>query len=114
MYLKNKLVEMRYILGYDINEYRFRPNILIDGIEAYKEEEIQTFVLNDIVFNKDVDCVRCYTTTVDSSKNKMDDNLEPMKTLNKYKKVDGKVTFGVLFNIQNVNDAVLCEGEINF
>lgn len=114
MYLKNKLVEMRYTLGYDINEYRFRPNILIDGVEAYKEEEIKTFVLNDIVFNKDIDCVRCYTTTVDSNKNKMDDNLEPMKTLNKYKKVDGKVTFGVLFNIQNVNNAFLCEGEINF
>jgi len=115
VYLKNKWTEMRYTLGYDINEYRFRPNILIDGIEAYSEEKITTFMSDDIVFHKDIDCVRCYTTTVDSSRNKMDDNLEPMKTLNKYKKVDGKVVFGILFNTKNISESggFLSEGEIH-
>jgi uncharacterized protein YcbX len=58
-------------------------------------------------------CVRCYTTTINSRRQQQDENLEPMRTLLKYRKRDGKVLFGTLFNVNEAKeDSVLKEGEI--
>lgn len=99
--------------GYGIGVDRFRPNIVVEGLPSYKEDEIKSFTLGDITFTNDMDCSRCYTTTINSRRQKQDESLEPMRTLLKYRKMEGKVLFGTLFNIDNVKeDNYLEEGEI--
>ena len=46
---------------------------------------------------KEDDCNRCYTTTINPNKQSQDDQLEPMKTLLKYRKFENRVIFGALF-----------------
>jgi molybdenum cofactor sulfurtransferase len=101
-----------YIINYNllstmittvITEDRFRPNIVIDGIEEYEEDNIKEFTIGSIHFTNDKLCSRCYTTTINSVKQTRDPELEPMKTLLTYrKKIDG-VMFGNLFYTVNIN-----------
>ncbi len=111
-----KLVCSNYIrFGYGIGIERFRPNIVVEGLPAYEEDNINEFTIGDIVLKNDMGCVRCYTTTVNSRRQQQDENLEPMRTLLKYRKKDGKVLFGTLFNMREANDRdYLKEGEITF
>lgn len=82
-----------WIINYD----RFRPNLIIDA-PAYLEDKIDNFTINNIEFNKDMLCVRCNATTVDNNTYSKDKSFEPMKTLIKYRNINGKVTFGVLYS----------------
>jgi molybdenum cofactor sulfurtransferase len=97
----------------EIEPYRFRPNIVIEGIKEYDEEKISSFECNGITFKNDMNCSICYTTTVNTKLKQMDVNLEPMRTLLKYRKTNGKVLFGTLFNVEEIgNENILKEGEI--
>ena len=111
-----KLICSNYIrFGYGIGVDRFRPNIVVEGLPSYAEDNISEFTIGDITLKNDMDCVRCYTTTINSSRQQQDENLEPMRTLLKYRKKDGKVLFGTLFNKSESNDGdSLKEGEITF
>jgi len=113
-YLKDIFIKNYTYYGYGITLERFRPNILIDGLNPYDEDNINSIKSNDIEFIKEEDCSRCYTTTVDYKRQQVDTTLEPMKTLLKYRKKDGKVLFGTLFNCKNSENKYLKEGEILF
>jgi molybdenum cofactor sulfurtransferase len=113
-YLKDIFIKNYTYYGYGITLERFRPNIIIDGLNPYDEDNINSIKSNDIEFIKEEDCSRCYTTTVDYKRQQVDTTLEPMKTLLKYRKKDGKVLFGTLFNCKNSENKYLKEGEILF
>jgi len=80
---------------------RFRPNLIIDNLPAYEEDKIKRIECNGVTIVKEGDCNRCYLTTMNPNKQEQDHNLEPMRTLNKYRKMDGKTIFGALFSNEN-------------
>lgn len=64
----------------------FRPNILIDGTRGpYDEDEWEYIMIGDAVFRNAKPCTRCIFTTVCHKTGKKDPNMEPLRTLRKYR-----------------------------
>lgn len=91
---------------------RFRPNLVIDGVYAYAEDEMQSFSINGNQFYGVKLCGRCIVTTTDQMTGVR--AKEPLKTLATYRNFNGKVCFGqnVICGPQGiirVNDEVIIE-----
>ena len=72
---------------------RFRPNIVLDGCDAYDEDLWPRLRIGDVVLTAANKCVRCVVTTADQLTGKR--GHEPLRTLATYRKgTDGGVEFG--------------------
>lgn len=74
---------------------RFRPNLVLDGLEAHDEDHLATIAFGDLVLRPVKPCVRCEITTTDQASGAR--NLEPLRTLTTYRRDDrlAGVTFGM-------------------
>jgi len=71
---------------------RFRPNIVFTGGEAFQEDQMQHFRINNINFYGVKPCARCQVITIDQENGIT--GKEPLKTLSDYRKKNNKVYFG--------------------
>lgn len=71
---------------------RFRPNIVIKGIGAHEEDNLQEFLINSVYCKGVKPCARCQVTTIDPTTG--NSGKEPLRTLNTYRKNGNKVMFG--------------------
>jgi MOSC domain-containing protein len=74
---------------------RFRPNIVIDGVEAYDEDRMHELRAGPVTLRIVKPCARCSITTTDQRKGAVD-GVEPLRTLKEYR-YDSQlrgVTFG--------------------
>ena len=74
---------------------RFRPNIVIDGVDAYDEDRIHELRAGPVILRIVKPCTRCSITTTDQQKGAVD-GVEPLRTLKEYR-YDSQlrgVTFG--------------------
>ena len=74
---------------------RFRPNIVLDGIDAHAEDHIDRISIGAAVLHFVKPCVRCQVTTTDQATAHV--GLEPLRTLGEYRMDErlGGVTFGM-------------------
>ncbi|HTD03448.1 MOSC domain-containing protein, partial [Undibacterium sp.] len=75
---------------------RFRPNIVVDGIEAYEEDYAESFDIGDIKLKPVKPCPRCPMPSVDQASGEF--GPDPMDILQTYRAnplVDGGITFGM-------------------
>ena len=74
---------------------RFRPNIVLSGIEAYDEDYVDELCIAGVTLRLVKPCTRCEITTTDQST--ADRGAEPLTTLASYRMNEtlGGVTFGV-------------------
>lgn len=72
---------------------RFRPNIVIDGDEPFTEEGWTFVELGGVRFRVTEVCDRCVMTTIDPVT--LARSKEPIRTLARHRKRDGKTWFGV-------------------
>jgi uncharacterized protein len=72
---------------------RFRPNVVIDGDEPFAEDGWSSIRLGDVQFRVLGPCDRCVMTTVDPVT--LVRGKEPIRTLAKHRRWDGKTWFGV-------------------
>jgi uncharacterized protein YcbX len=73
---------------------RFRPNVVVEGVAPYAEDDFTRVRLGELaaVFRKK--CIRCAITTTDQETGRR--GVEPLRTLATYRRVpDGEVAFGV-------------------
>lgn len=63
---------------------RFRPNIVLDGLDAYGEDAVGEFHANDIRLRVVKPCTRCKITTTDQASGAAD-GIEPLQTLRTYR-----------------------------
>lgn len=82
-------------VGETIPANRFRPNILIDGLEAHAEDELRKVSINQVQLAGVKPCARCVMITIDQQTGEK--GKEPMKTLNTYRKKGNKILFGYNF-----------------
>lgn len=74
---------------------RFRPNIVVTGAEPYEEDGWSRVEVGGVRLRKTMRCARCAVPTIDIETAVPAD--EPLRTLNAYRKVDGKVWFGCFY-----------------
>ncbi|MEP7197904.1 MAG: MOSC N-terminal beta barrel domain-containing protein [Saprospiraceae bacterium] len=77
----------------DIHLLQFRPNILIDNLEAFEEDKLKSFTIGDQKFDIIKPCERCIITTLAPGEFRF--GLEPLFSLNKYRRSGNKVLFGM-------------------
>jgi uncharacterized protein YcbX len=71
---------------------RFRPNLVIAGVEPFAEDHLGTFAIGDLRFTPVKPCDRCVITTTDQTTGQR--GVEPLRTLATYRRSNGKVLFG--------------------
>src|SRR5208283_5046615 len=89
---ESSLDDLNSRLAVPVPMNRFRPNIVISGCGAFDEDKWKRIRVGDTVFHVMKPCARCTTTTVDQTTGVQ--GKEPLATLSKYRKVNGKVLFG--------------------
>jgi len=81
---------------------RFRPNIVIDGDEPFAEDAWPFVDLGDVRFRVSGVCDRCVMTTIDPVT--LARGKEPIRTLAKYRRWDGKTWFGIRLVPKNLGE----------
>jgi uncharacterized protein YcbX len=71
---------------------RFRPNLVIDGVEPHAEDGWAHVRIGAIAFDVVKPCARCTVPTIDQETGQQ--GKEPLRTLATYRRTNGKVTFG--------------------
>jgi uncharacterized protein YcbX len=83
---------------------RFRPNIVINGIEAFEEDYAESLKINGAILKPVKPCPRCPMPSVDQATGEFGpDPLDILQTYRADPKVDGGITFGM--------NTILIEGE---
>ncbi len=74
---------------------RFRPNIVLVGLEPYDEDHVDTITIGEVTLRMVKPCTRCTITTTDQDTASVGD--EPLPTLAAYRLNEalGGVTFGM-------------------
>ena len=72
---------------------RFRPNIVVETREPFAEDDWRRIRIGSVEFRAVKGCDRCVLTTIDPDSLKK--GKEPIRTLSRHRKRDGKVWFGV-------------------
>jgi MOSC domain-containing protein len=72
---------------------RFRPNVVIDGDVPFAEEAWSSVTIGAVTFRCQQACDRCVMTMIDPET--LAQGKEPLRTLARHRKRDGKTWFGV-------------------
>jgi len=87
------LEDLNQRLDQPITMKRFRPNIVIEGCEAFAEDDLKAFSIGGVGMRGVKPCSRCILTTVDPETGQRT-GAEPLQTLMRYRKQGNKVNFG--------------------
>ncbi|MBX3022720.1 MAG: MOSC domain-containing protein [Bdellovibrionales bacterium] len=89
------LKQLELKAGVTLAMSRFRPNIVIDGVEPHAEDGWPAFKVGSIEFKTLKPCTRCKITTVHPLTGAVSE--EPLKTLSTYRRGEKGITFGQYF-----------------
>ncbi len=81
-------------VGRDLPANRFRPNVLLDGVAAYAEDNATRLQAGPVMLALTKACIRCVITTIDQATGTSQDQ-EPIATLKRYRY--DKALHGVAF-----------------
>ncbi|WP_252179981.1 MOSC domain-containing protein [Endozoicomonas sp. 4G] len=87
------LQELNSRLDTPVTMDRFRPNIVVQGTEAYAEDHWQRIKIGEVVFRVAKPCSRCVMTTVDPATG-VKTGKDPLMTLSGYRRTEMGVIFG--------------------
>lgn len=82
---------------------RFRPNLVIDGVDAYDEDRIHELRVDGVTLRLVKPCTRCSITTTDQQTGTLD-GVEPLATLKTYR--NDRQLMGVKFG----QNAIVVDG----
>jgi hypothetical protein len=81
-------------VGLPLPMLRFRPNLVVNGSEAYAEDSWKRIRIGELEFRVVKGCSRCIMTTLDPQTGERSADREPLTTLKTYRERDGNVYFG--------------------
>jgi uncharacterized protein YcbX len=78
------IADLAVRVGRDLPVNRFRPNVLLDGVTAYAEDESTRLTAGAVTLALTKACIRCIITTIDQATATSQDE-EPIATLKGYR-----------------------------
>ncbi|SDU98742.1 MOSC domain-containing protein [Pseudomonas mucidolens] len=81
-------------IGRPMEMLRFRPNLVVEGGEAFAEDSWKRVRIGDVEFRVVKPCSRCILTTLDPRTGARSEDREPLTTLKTYRERDGDILFG--------------------
>ncbi|KHJ83191.1 MOSC domain protein [Oesophagostomum dentatum] len=75
----------RNYIGTQVEIERFRPNILIDKCAAWNDDKWLSIHIGDVALQCLKPSLRCVMTTIDPCTGMKDSNVEPLKTLRRFR-----------------------------
>lgn len=104
------LADLNTRLDQPVPMTRFRPNLVVEGFEAFAEDWWRQVRVGEVLFHVVKPCARCVVLTIDQQTAVQ--GKEPLKTLNTFRKWDGQVYFGMNLipdqpGVVRVGDAVV-------
>ncbi|XP_022947409.1 molybdenum cofactor sulfurase isoform X2 [Cucurbita moschata] len=100
-----------------VNPMRFRPNLVISGGRPYAEDEWINIKIGNKFFRSLGGCNRCQMINFSTDAEQVLKTNEPLATLASYRRVKGKILFGILLRYEceaeegNSNNSWLRVGE---
>jgi hypothetical protein len=91
---EGSLADLNGRLAKPVSMRRFRPNLVVDGCEAFAEDRWRRIRVGAVEFEGVKACSRCVFTTIDPDTGEKDPDLEPLRTLGTYRRGEGGVFFG--------------------
>ncbi|MCU1758298.1 MOSC domain-containing protein [Pseudomonas sp. 14P_8.1_Bac3] len=88
------LEDLSHKVGRSLEMLRFRPNLVIEGSEAYAEDGWKRIRIGDVEFRVVKPCSRCILTTIDPQTGLRSEDREPLATLQKYRAREDGAMFG--------------------
>lgn len=88
-----------------VNPMRFRPNLVISGAEPYAEDRWTTLKIGNTYFTSLGGCNRCQMINFYHQTGQVKKTNEPLATLASYRRVKGKILFGILLRYGNTTGA---------
>lgn len=89
-------------VGRPMEMLRFRPNLVIEGGDAFAEDGWKRLRIGDVELRVVKPCSRCILTTIDPRTGERSADREPFVTLEAYRKTEN----GAMFGQNLVNDGV--------
>lgn len=74
---------------------RFRPNVVIEGLDAFAEDDVAKLTMGSLEFVRATHCERCAVTCTDQETGER--KAEPLKTLRGYRHRENGYAGGVMF-----------------
>ncbi|AOY87901.1 MOSC domain-containing protein [Marinobacter salinus] len=105
------LDELNERLSSPVEMRRFRPNIVVDGVRPWAEDQWREMIIGEMRFSLVKPCSRCVMTTVDPDTGIKDDSVQPLRTLSGYRRTEDGVIFGMnaiheSFGVISIGDPV--------
>ena len=91
---QGSLEDLSQKVGRPLEMLRFRPNLVIEGSEAFAEDGWKRIRIGDVEFRVVKPCSRCILTTVDPHTGERSADREPLATLQKYRAQEDGAMFG--------------------
>jgi uncharacterized protein YcbX len=109
---ESSLADLNARLPRAIPMARFRPNIVLRGLDPYAEDDIERLVIGPVTLRCVKPCIRCITTTTDQTSGERDGD-EPLRTLRAYRHLRSLngVAFGINAIIERGAGARLAVGD---
>ena len=98
-----KIYPIKSVAGIQVNKSELTPLgllndrsvMLVDGCEAYAEDNWKRIRIGELEFEAVKMCSRCILTTVNPKTGKKSPDGQPLRTLSQYRKGEGGVFFGM-------------------
>lgn len=104
------LDELNTRLPSPVTMSQFRPNIVVEGTEAFQEDQWAQVRIGEVEFEVTKPCTRCDFTTVDPDTAEFHPKREPINTLKQYRKAKkGGILFGQ--NLVPLNQGQIKQGD---
>lgn len=91
---QGSLDDLSQRVGRPLEMLRFRPNLVIDGSEAFAEDGWKRIRIGQLDFRLLKPCARCILITIDPQTGERSPDREPLATLKTYRQQENNVMFG--------------------